>query len=554
MQRSAIKEITGNLLLMVILLLLAPGIGRAATGCDGAGNCYVRSGATGSGSGTDWANAYTNLPASLARGVIYYVAAGTYPPHVFNDAVSGSTLITIKAPTIANHGTSTGWSNSYQGQALWQCTSTCGPIWDVHLENYIIFDGSYSTPLSPYTNIATSGYGFKLKTNGYGGNGNTGNNCSECGVVRGGVGYNNLPNLGPGTYNHDLTFKYIEIEGNHQSSDTGLADAGFDFEGGSYNLLFSHLYIHHATWDYFLRGDHNGQSNFGPGNNITVEYNYMYWDYTDQGSGQGPHGTPCACSEGLKNFAWRYNVIADMVGTNSGPDTASGADYNTGNGPGGPWYIYGNIWYADTASHCAVGDGTLSIYDFSMTAGDLWFVNNSNVKNGYPFCSSTDEVTYGIGIGLTTPMHGWYEENNLWYQSDLGQNLGSDIIQNGITSGGTQGSMATFSPATVHGYDAYFASPNTAANDNDTYKQVSAANPFVNLSGNDFRLVSDTTAGVTLTNTGTYWNGSTTVPNTFNVDMNGVTRGASGTWDRGALQVPSSAQPNPPTSLTGTPH
>ena len=133
-------------------------------------------------------------------------------------------------------------------------------------------------------------------------------------------------------------------------------------------------------------------------------------------------------------------------------------------------------------------------------------------------------------------MHGWYEENNLWYHSDLDSSNGSDIIQNGLTSGGTQGSGATFSPATVHGYDAYFSSPNTATNDNDSHKQVSATNPFVNLAGNDFRLSADTTAGVTLTNTGTYWNGTAAVANTFNIDMNGTTRATNGTWDRGALQ------------------
>ena len=58
------------------------------------------------------------LPSSLTRGVTYYVAAGTYPNHVFQDADSGSTLITIQAPTSAVHGTNTGWSSAYQGQAV----------------------------------------------------------------------------------------------------------------------------------------------------------------------------------------------------------------------------------------------------------------------------------------------------------------------------------------------------------------------------------------------------------------------------------------------------
>src|SRR5215470_3950389 len=55
-----------------------------------AANHYVRAGATGSGTGADWTNAFTDLPASLVRGDLYYVAAGTYKPHLFGDSDSGT--------------------------------------------------------------------------------------------------------------------------------------------------------------------------------------------------------------------------------------------------------------------------------------------------------------------------------------------------------------------------------------------------------------------------------------------------------------------------------
>jgi hypothetical protein len=90
-------------------------------------------------------------------------------------------------------------------------------------------------------------------------------------------------------------------------------------------------------------------------------------------------------------------------------------------------------------------------------------------------------------------------------------------------------------------------------NDPGTHKVVvSGSNPFVSPSTYNFALASDTSAGTTLTSVGTYWNGTAPVANTFTTDMNGVTRGSNGTWDRGAFQY----QPaiNPPTNLAGVVH
>jgi len=72
---------------------------------------YVRSGATGNGS--DWNNAYGSLPANLVRGTTYYVADGTYSGYIFDDPESGTQVITIKKATVADHGTSIGWSDVY---------------------------------------------------------------------------------------------------------------------------------------------------------------------------------------------------------------------------------------------------------------------------------------------------------------------------------------------------------------------------------------------------------------------------------------------------------
>jgi hypothetical protein len=69
-------------------------------------------GATGSGTGADWTNAFPSIP-TLVRGNTYYFADGTFTNRTFNNAVSGTQTISLIKATVANHGTSVGWQNSY---------------------------------------------------------------------------------------------------------------------------------------------------------------------------------------------------------------------------------------------------------------------------------------------------------------------------------------------------------------------------------------------------------------------------------------------------------
>jgi hypothetical protein len=94
-----------TLLLFVMLLPLVPSAEAA--------NNYVRAGATGAGTGADWANAYSSLPDTLTRGDTYYIADGTYNGYWFDDPASGTTVITIKKATVMDHGTATGWSDAF---------------------------------------------------------------------------------------------------------------------------------------------------------------------------------------------------------------------------------------------------------------------------------------------------------------------------------------------------------------------------------------------------------------------------------------------------------
>jgi hypothetical protein len=97
--------------LLIICAWLVPAIASAA-------DRYVRQDATGRNDGSDWANAYTSLPQALIRGDTYYVADGAYAGRTFSTPASGTTLITIKKATPADHGTSSGWIDAHgDGQA-----------------------------------------------------------------------------------------------------------------------------------------------------------------------------------------------------------------------------------------------------------------------------------------------------------------------------------------------------------------------------------------------------------------------------------------------------
>ena len=106
-------------------------------------------------------------------------------------------------------------------------------------------------------------YGFRLdNTNARAGKGD----------IVGGAGYN-----GPPDFVHDVTIRFVDVGGAHPTEDTGQTyDAGIDFEGGSYNLMFDHLYVHDDYVPFFLKGNHNHQDGggwtFGSGDNITIQY------------------------------------------------------------------------------------------------------------------------------------------------------------------------------------------------------------------------------------------------------------------------------------------
>jgi hypothetical protein len=84
------------------------------------------------------------------RGDTYYIADGTYPAYTFDDNRSGNLQIKIIKATVQDHGTNTGWQNSYgDGAAVWGYGTGFS-------RSYYVFDGITGT------GKVSGSYGFKV--------------------------------------------------------------------------------------------------------------------------------------------------------------------------------------------------------------------------------------------------------------------------------------------------------------------------------------------------------------------------------------------------------
>lgn len=328
-----------------LLVFLASSISAAAA------NHYVRAGATGNGSGLDWANACTDFTgpcavSSLVRGDTYYITSGTYAgSRTWNRANSGTLPITIKRATVADHGTDTGWSASFDGQVIWGYGHTVST-------GYWVFDGVTSTPTaSPVDGAADSSrYGFYYSH---------GSNCSSNQTI-------------VSIQATDVTFKNVAMD--MCSSAYDYAKWCFEITDGADNTLISHAYCN-SSIDFI-------QTN-GYQNNAVYEY-----VYTSNNGGSGTnHGE--AYQLVCNGCTIRYNYLADC-GLNGGVTSCIsgnvGASFpGCSNIPMCNTQIYGNVF-----NRVASGSGVIHAAGSTGMSGTRFYNNvvaNLTVGNYFDECS-----------------------------------------------------------------------------------------------------------------------------------------------------------------------
>src|SRR5437899_537009 len=269
----------------ILLLGLSLALG---TPCRAA-NHYVRPGAKGASNGADWTNAFTSIPTgvSMKRGDIYYLAGGNYGPYTFSTAESGTSPITIKAATIADHGTSTGWSNSYAvdggaGQAVFANPGGVA-VFTVD-KGYLSLDGNGT---SSTAGCQSSICGIKIDNAGC---------VSTCWAL-----YADTTGLS------SLTLRYVEIQGIGNQGSVGPFEEDVRFVGTSYpngckSCTLQHNYLHSSSSTFIqVQGT----------DSLLLEYNVFDNNY---GNVSANHGAAYAGSND-SNVTIRYNEFIDNEGT-----------------------------------------------------------------------------------------------------------------------------------------------------------------------------------------------------------------------------------------------
>jgi len=356
-------EMTWRKYFWIIFIILAALLFFGINNVDAA-NYYIRQGAIGNNSGSDWVNANPNMITGTAfvRGNTYYVADGTYGSVTFSEPVSGTTLVTVKKATIADHGTDTGWSDTYgDGVAEFNGAATTTALWGISTDYWLI-DG--------VTGSGTSGHGFKLTTT-------TTTVKSYMVTIAGGCDH--------------ITLSHCEIE--QQGMNSLIARYGIYSNGISSAVRYitiSNCYIHDVTIVHMLI--RNWQ-------NCVIENNYFEYRNILPGGSHGESMSIGSCGTAAEDTI-RFNVFKDILGTGY----LAWLDSDQGG-----FDIYGNVFYTTNSATYLASNGIIT-NDSGSNNSDMHVYNNTFYNIQGTSSTAVDVVDWSGGTGT-----GNITKNNLVY-------------------------------------------------------------------------------------------------------------------------------------------
>lgn len=334
-------------------------------------NFYMRpdGGNYGKEDGSDWNNAFDGMPASnegfwssqLQPGDVIYVAGGVYLSNwqIEKGGVSGRP-VTIRRATVSDHGTNTGWHDSFDSQVVLKngriSTSAC---------DYLTIDGAVKN-------------GIKILPE----------NIDGMRAIY----------LSPGNANgsNHVILRHLEVAGPGVSKNEVRAIANTPTDGGATDFLVEYCTLHDVSSAIFLADV----------SNVVIQHCTMY-----NLSAAGPHEN-VVWADRASNVLFRWNVVYNSV--------AEGVFPRAGNKS---WEIYGNLFYrcgygVATKEGCANADIRVYNNTFKDVVYPIFFKDASNtgiVKNNLIYDS---EGKHSISYQSVEHDYNWYSGYNIFGEAN----------------------------------------------------------------------------------------------------------------------------------------
>lgn len=292
-----------------------------------------------------------------------------------------------------------------------------------------------------------------------------------------------------GATSHNVTLRHIEMEGKGSVSTAG---------GGTSNDGLGIWGSNDVTLSYFWMNGIGRAPFFVSPNNLLAEHGYVQKFY-GSGAVHSEIASIWAFDGNLGDVTFRYNLFTDCQST-------CGIMWDNSTNNSAVLSIYGNVFYQPSGASWAFANGLI---------GGWTGASGEDFRNALVYNNTFALVLPDTLGGLPVRYSGNQAENNLFYNTN-----------------------ASYGVYAVNDYNHYINSGGDHGETNGT--SAASGDPFVDYLNLDFRLLSGTAAGTTLS-----------APR--NLDPTGAVRGNDGTWDRGAFEFASGPDTTPPTISTSDP-
>jgi hypothetical protein len=456
---------------------------------------YIRVGASGSGSGDDWTNAYASFSAAglhnsssaTPRANTYYVAGSdtNYGAVEFKNAESGTSAITIKKATAVACSGISGWNADYETKTVKFTATGSTPV--KFSTGYYVFDGVTGGGPGAWN----SGHGFHI--------------------------YADPANLLHMISMRNDTSPVTNVMVRHCKMEYTNVTATAYTDCDTFHIA-SNINTNDITVSYcsFLKCGRTHVM-LAQSHRFLAEYNYFYWCKMYAGQ----HSASLS-DQGSHDVILRHNLYHDCKGTSIIVSLSRTAGLQISSDD---WKIYGNIFYAsgarpvDGQTHPSPPYESL---DYDVIDGVIASINPGTA--GTPLRSAYGwEIHHNTFVSInkqsphTLVLFSWETPGSYTAYN----NLAYDCVNASIL--GVTNVPGLDEPTVTHDYN-HFQSV-TGTTPTETHKTTGSGNPFTSINDSDFSLTAAIGAG-------------TALASPFNVDIAGVTRGHDGTIDAGAYEWP----------------